>query len=221
MIIKVSQTSSNIKQTYDIESENFYFRGESGSISRLQNVVMSGKDLVIEGVYDIVKLKENIPFGHLFGKENITRCFCIKYNEEKYGKIYFSKHGFMKSCYVVSPLEEEVLHCYSVSKGSFNYVCVYLGDKQIALIETYLCVNDYKYIHKIYLLDDYNKYAEILSFFTVYYSSYNFAERLRMNKGSVNQKAWTISRYNNKYDSVWRDTHFPNENFWGKISLFN
>ena len=29
MIIKISQTASNIKQSYDIESENFYYSGDA------------------------------------------------------------------------------------------------------------------------------------------------------------------------------------------------
>lgn len=112
-----------------------------------------------------------------------------------------------------------ILHCYFCSKGSFNYVSIYDGDKQIALIETYLTVIDYKYKHKLYILDEYKHLADTLSFFVVYYSSYNFAMRLHNSKGTVWAKSWSLSKYNNKYDPDWRERNFPSENFFGKTSL--
>ena len=48
MIIKISQTASNIKQSYDIEGENFYYSGDAGSISRLQSITLSNKEKTIK-----------------------------------------------------------------------------------------------------------------------------------------------------------------------------
>ena len=67
MVIKISQTASNIKQSYDIESENFYYRGDLGSISRLQSITMSNKDTTIKGIYNISKWVNYIPLRYLFG----------------------------------------------------------------------------------------------------------------------------------------------------------
>ena len=91
---------------------------------------------------------------------------------------------------------------------------------QIALLETYLSVNDFKYTHKLYLLDDYNQFADTLSFFVLYYVSYNFSQRFHMSSGSTSAKSWSFSKYN-KYNPKWREIHFPNENFFGKTNLFN
>ena len=221
MIIKISQTASNIKQSYDIESENFYYSGDTGSISRLQSITLYNKENTIKGIYNISKWVNYIPFRYLFGEANLTRVFDIYKNDDIYGCIVFSKHGFLKSFYVIALNSGEIFHCYCRSKGSFDYVSIYQGDIQIALIETYLSVNDFKYTHKLYLLDDYNQFADMLSFFVLYYASYTFAKRMHMSKGSVSEKSWSFSKYNDKYNPKWRETHFPNENFFGKESLFN
>ncbi|MBP3691705.1 MAG: hypothetical protein J6I80_00510 [Clostridia bacterium] len=221
MIIKISQTASNIKQSYNIESENFYYRGEAGSISRLQSITLSNKENIIKGIYNISKWVNYIPLRYLFGQANLTRVFHLYKNDNIYGSIVFSKHGFLKSFYVIALDSGEIFHCYCLSRGSYNYVSIYQGDTQIALVETYLSVNDYKYTHKLYLLDDYNQFADTLSFFVLYYASYNFAQRMHMSKGSVNEKAYSISKYASKYNPKWRETYFPHENFFGKTSLIN
>ena len=221
MIIKISQTASNIKQSYDIEGENFYYSGVTGSISRLQSITLSNKENTIKGVFNISKWVNYIPLRYLFGNANLTRVFHIYKNDNIYGVIVFSKHGFLKSFYVIALDSGEIFHCYSLSRGSFDYVSIYQGDTQIALVETYLSVNDYKYTHKLYLLDDYNQFADTLSFFVLYYASYNFAQRFHMSSGSYYRKSWSISKYNDKYNPKWREIYFPNENFFGKTSLIN
>ena len=200
MIIKISQTASNIKQSYDIESENFYYSGDAGSISRLQSITLSNKENTIKGIYNISKWVNYIPLRYLFGEANLTRVFHLYKNDNIYGSIVFSKHGFLKSFYVIALDSGEIFHCYCLSRGSFDYVSVYQGDTQIALIETYLSVNDYKYIHKLYLLDEYNRFADTLSFFVLYYASYNFSQRFHMSSGSTSAKLWSFSKYNNKYN---------------------
>ena len=221
MIIKISQTASNIKQSYDIEGENFYYSGAAGSISRLQSITISNKENTIKGVYNISKWVNYIPLRYLFGEANLTRVFHLYKNETIYGSIVFSKHGFLKSFYVIALDSGEIFHCYCLSRGSFDYVSIYQGNKQIALVETYLSVNDYKYTHKLYLLDEYSQFADTLSFFVLYYASYNFAQRMHMSKGSVSVKAWSFSKYVDKYNAKWRETHFPYENFFGKTSLID
>lgn len=221
MIIKISQTASNIKQSYDIESENFYYSGDAGSISRLQSITLSNKENTIKGIYNISKWVNYIPLRYLFGEANLTRVFSLYKNNTPYGSVMFSKQGFLKSFYVVTLDSGEIFHCYSLSRSSFNYISIYQGDTQIALVETYLSVTDYKYTHKLYLLDDYCRFADTLSFFVLYYASYNFAKRMHMSNRSVNEKKCSFSEYAHKYNSKWRETHFPNENFFGKTSLIN
>lgn len=48
MIIKISQTTSNIKQAYDVEIGDSYFRGEAGRYSRYQPITLTGNDTEIK-----------------------------------------------------------------------------------------------------------------------------------------------------------------------------
>ena len=50
MIIKISQTASNVRQSYDIAGKNFNYQGKAGSVSRLQNVVLANSHTTIRGV---------------------------------------------------------------------------------------------------------------------------------------------------------------------------
>lgn len=217
MIVKIFQTASNIKQLFDIQGDIF-FQGEVGSISRYQMITLFNKNTTIKGIYRISKWVNYLPLRWLLGKENLTRAFHLYKNENIYGSIMLSKHGFMKSFYVMTLDRGEKFQCYSRSMGSFNYVSIYQGDKQIALIETHLNTNDYKYVHKLYILDHYNLFADALSFFVLYYANYHFVERFHMSKGSYYEKSWNYSKYNDKYDPRWRETNFPDENFYRKIS---
>lgn len=97
MIVKISQTASNIKQLYDIKSDNFSFQGEFGNVSRLQSITLFNKNTTIKGIYNFSKWVNYIPLRYLFGKANLTRVFCLYRNEEIYGSIVFSKHGFLKA----------------------------------------------------------------------------------------------------------------------------
>ena len=222
MIIKINQTASNIKQEYEIEGDSFCFRGKAGSFSPFQNIVVSNKTDTISGIFHFSPLVNYIPFRHLFGKTCLSRAFCLYKNNIEYGSIAYSKDGLYKNCYIITLNSGEVLNCYALSKGSYDYVSVYQGDKQIALIETYLSVNDYKYKHKLYLLDDYKAFYEVLPFFAVYYSSFTFAQRQHMTYASSTRSGvvWDFSGYRHKYDPNWRETNFPHENFFGKTNLF-
>lgn len=215
MVVKITQTTSGVKQLFDIECGEFCFEGKAGHINRFQNITLSGKNTEIKGVHEISPWFNYIPFRWLFGVENVTRVFRLHKNDKNFGRIALSKHGFLKSFFVISSENNEELHCYCRSKGSFNYISVYKGSVQIALIETYLNTSDFKYFHKLYILDEYAEYAEILSFFVMYYACFNF-----IGKGMTNyEKSYSISKYNDKYDPKWRENNFPDENFFGKINL--
>ena len=218
MIVKVNQTTSNVKQSFDVELGEKNYVGETGRFSRFQSVTLKRGDTTLEGRYYLTKWKNYIPLRPVFGIENLTKAYRILRNGEPCGSMALSKHGFLKNRYVITLDDGAVLYCYKRLKGSFGYVSVYCGDEQIALIETYLNVNDLKYTHKLYIPDEYSRYSDVLSLFVLYYANLNFTKRFHMSRGSRYRKAWTVSRYNGKYDPKWLENHFPNENYFGKIS---
>ena len=224
MVITVTQTASNVKQSYLISSpDGFGFTANAGNMSSYQDIVLSSANDTLEASYSIGDCKNNFPFIHIFGVESISRAFRVTKNGTEIGRIARSDHGFLKSYYVINLNNDKKtkIYCYFTSAGSFDYVSIYLDGEQIALIETFLNVDNYKYTNKLYLLDDHTDLAQILSLFTVYYSSFAFSKRFHMTAGTSYVKKISFSRYSAMYDKSWRETNFPNENFFGKLSLFD
>ena len=223
MIISVKQNASNIAQKFDIFIDNCYsYSGELGSYSRFQPIRLIDKNgqSMLVGKYFFSHWTHYLPLRYLFGKVNLTKGYrCINTGNDV-GTIVYSHHGFLKSFYVMT-WHNEVLYSYPVTKGSFEYVAIYNGAKQIALLEIYLTVTDFKYCYKLYLLDDFREWEMMMSFFILYYANRRFAKRFHMSKGTTCVKAWSFSKYNNQYDPQWRETHFPQENFFGKTTWLN
>jgi len=206
MIIKISQTASNTKQSYDVDIGDAYYRGEAGNISRYQPVTLVGKEGELKGVLNTLRAWE--------------RLFDVTKNGSSHGSFARVKNGLFSKYYSISLAEGESFKCYCISKGRFEYIPIYRGDVQIALVETFLSVEDYKYVHKLYLLDEYACFAEMLALFVIYYAGFVYAQRYHMSSGSYYGYSWSFLRYNKKYDPSWRETHFPDENFFGKLNVF-
>jgi len=219
MIIKIRQTASNTKQTYEIDTESSSYNASLGSLLFTQDILLVGNNTEIKGTFKPSALINYIPFSYLFKKNNFTRRFDIFRNNSPYGTVALWKQSFLAVCYVLTLNTGKTFHCYYTAKGSFSYISVYDGEKQVALVETYLNTEDYKYTHKLYVLNDYNAYTEAFIFFVLYYSNYSFSKRFHMTYGSTYTSARTFSKHNDKYNPDWREKHFPNENYFGKFGL--
>lgn len=212
-------TYSNTKVTFSIAGDDFYFNGKVGALSPTQKITLSNNNDTITGIYKMSNLLHYIPFWYLFGKEKLIRKFNIYKNDVLYGNVLYSAHGFLRGCYIITLNNGKIIKCYCRSKGSFNYVSIYMGKKQIALLETCLNVDDYLYKYKLYLLEEYNALFEILSFFTLYYANYTFLKRFHFGSTSTYEKSYSFSSYNDKYSNDWREKNFPEENFYGKTNM--
>jgi len=221
MIIELKQTASNIKQLFDVRyDENTYCSGQSGSYHKYENITLSKRDRVIlTGDFVLSNWKNYIPYRFLFGFSCKTRNVLIKDQSNTIGCMYHNSTGYFKHRYVISLSDGKCFDCYYCMKERFDYVSIYEGETQIGLIETYLTVDDYKYRHKLYVLDDYSEYRDILTLFVIYYSNYTFSKRFHMTIGTHVGYGKTYSHYNRKYDPEWRENHFPEENYWGQIHI--
>lgn len=223
MIIKIMQRTSNIKQQYDIfglYGDRFNYQGELGSLNRCQPITLFNKQTTLKGIYKWPKWVDLIPFSYIFGRTCVTRIFDVCKDEAPCATVAFFRDGPFTCFYKITMGNNDVYNCYFCFKGNFGYVSVYRGDEQVALIETLLSVTDYKYTHKLYILEEYNNLGEILAFFVLYYANYMFTKRFHMSSGTAVVSSWSVSSYNDKYTPDWREKNFPNENFFGKISLF-
>ncbi|MBQ7336763.1 MAG: hypothetical protein IJW92_09865 [Clostridia bacterium] len=224
MIITVSQSA---QLNYYIKGGACEYRGTVGKVSPFQEIVMHNGETEFVGTYQFSKWVNYIPFRYCFGTPNLTKGFRLQKNGKNFGTVVFSQHGFMKSFYVIALDSGGILHCYQVAKGTSEYVCVYLEDQQIALIETNLTVTDYIYTHTLYLLDEHSGFSDVLSWFALYYANFHFAKRavtqegaslnLSINKGTVREECWTFSKYNCKYDPQWQEKYFPKESIFDKL----
>ena len=109
------------------------------------------------------------------------------------------------------------LICYSYAEGSFDYVSIYHGNKQIVQIETLLNVSDHKYTHQLYVLDEYAYLADTLTLWALYYANYRFVKRFHMSKTCSIRYARSLSKYKDKYNPTWRKTHFPDKGGEGTV----
>ena len=209
MIIKIAQTASNIRQHYEISGKNFMYSGDLGRFRKQQAIILRNNRTELKAAYKLSSVIKSIPFRPLFNAECIGRQFLLYRNQVPYGRTAFTKHGIYKNYYIISLDTGTNLLCYSYEEGSFDYVSIYHGDKQIAQIETCLNVSDYKYTHWLYILDEYAYLADTLSLWTLYYANYRFVKRFHMSKTRTIQYARSLSRYKDKYDPTWRKTHFP------------
>ncbi|HHW45629.1 MAG TPA: hypothetical protein GXX17_01795 [Clostridiales bacterium] len=101
MIVKISQTASNIKQFYEIEGDDgFCFEGKNGSISRFQPISIFNQDTTIKGIHKIPKWVNFIPFRYLFGKANVRRVFNLYRNDALWQYLLMDARVFKKLlCY--------------------------------------------------------------------------------------------------------------------------
>lgn len=214
MIIRIHQTHTGLKSKYDIESDGFLFQGERGGLHDAQDITMQGRDTTLTGRFCLPAPQDVIPLIGVFGVEQQTRKFEVTRNGSVIGSVWKSLHGWGKSCYVIEFADGTALRCYSRCKGSFDYVSVYDGETQIALLENYLRSMEGRHDHKLYLLDACKAYAEILAWFAMYYAQHEVQGHGDMTF------TYSWSYYNKKYDPSWRETHFPEENFFGKTKPF-
>ena len=240
MIIKLSQTDHNLKKTtFDITGTTMPFSGEYGGISQIQSICLHTTEYSLTGKFVLPTIKDYVPYRHLFGKENLTQHFQIYKTGQPYGHFYLSSHGLYKTCYKLHLDSGETIICFFRTIKDFCYISIYFNHVQIALVEVFLNLyNDRKRDYKLYLLDDYAMYADLLSLFVIYYSNHNFSAGHSSSILPANNKhtsvlpkthlfessSWTYSysysRYNKKYDPKWRETHFPYENFFGRLDKF-
>lgn len=218
MVVTIKQTASNTKQTYDILGDSLYMQGQTGRFHRQQNITLSGRSLNLYGRFHFGKWYNYIPFRYLFGKTSQTRHFEVFQNLQTVAHMVYSTDGFMKKRYLIQ-LGATEFACYPIARGPFQYVPIYHGDTQIALVETYLTVQNYLYTHKLYILPEYDAIGDKLIFFALYYANYAFDHRFHMSISYEKQYAYTISRYIDKLDIDWRKKHFPNVDFFGRCNL--
>ena len=218
MVITIAQTASNLKQTYAISCPDFTFHASAGSFLPCQSIRLTNDQTSLTGTFRISNPLSYIPFWYKVDFLAATREFRITKNGEPFGSICQHRLDFHSSYYTVCLSGSKQLNCYAYAQGRFHFISIYDGDQQIASLVTDQNVRNFKYFHYLYLLDTCRQYAEILSFFAVYFANYHFAHRFHMSISTVKGRSWTISNLNFKYDPSWLRNNFPDSAYLAEIN---
>lgn len=204
MIINVKQTRSNrgtdfvfsVPENLELYHAQVRLGRESSDIALIQNderiLMLSSEEVPIDvmGIlfrdkvlYNIKKLNGDIC-GEIALK--VVKKFLAGY---KYIQINFNA---------------ELLNCYEVGMGKEGkFVCIYIGDRQVALIEKSNVVYDNLDSYKIYLEDE--KYMQIVCLYLVYYdhatsaNSNEFADKSKKTSYEYSPNKELKSKYNPQF----------------------
>ena len=224
VIISIKQTASNISQKFDIFwGKEYKYQGSLGAAAVLQNFEMSDAQNGVSfvGRYESPKWFDLIPFKYLFGRPSMFKNSVVEKNGAPLGGFSFSKVGLYKKRYVITDavLGREYF-AYTYAHGSFEYISIYFGDAQIALVENYLNTINLCNNYKLYILDEYDDCADLFALFVLYFDNWNYTHRINMQRGSYHTYVVAqFTRYKKMYDPEWREKYFPDEDFFGKTSL--
>lgn len=222
MIIKINQTSSNLKNKFNITINNEikYLAGTpwlkldlplNAENKRRSIMTDLNNNICYSTGYSITENKLNtaIPFKWLFTKGMKSSIYNIyDSNNNLCGKFYDYQTGFFATNYVIE-FSNYKLNCYSISIGKTNNVSIYNGNTQIAEIVKPLQSFDNLDSYYIFLLDNYSNLTDIISFFTIYYDNIKYSNSGEVVKGTSDVKVeYTYSKNNKYYDENWIKNNF-------------
>ena len=90
MIIKINQISYASDPEYDIEGFERVYQANAGFYSKYQSVTVRASDCLYEARFDPAGVGDYIPLSYLFGKEKVTRRFCLYKDDCAYSHELFN-----------------------------------------------------------------------------------------------------------------------------------
>lgn len=214
MIIRIHQTQGGLSPRYDIDGGGVCLQGMRGALP-VQPITLSGKGITLTGKPVLPSLLPLLPLAGLLVPGLQTHIFRLSRNGSDIGRVSRVHHGPGRVCHVITLDGHGELHCYHRRKGRFVYAAVYQKERQIALIENYLADVDGKRDHKLYLLEEGRHAAEALAWFTLYFA------RFEIERTGAVSVSISLSHCSRLVDPAWREKHFPGENFFGKLHLYD
>ncbi|MEN8906955.1 MAG: hypothetical protein ABF289_13435 [Clostridiales bacterium] len=160
-------------------------------------ITLSGKN---------VKLFHNLFKSEINSKNNLYHVYDI--NEQNIGEIYGSyekTESFYYKCKVFN-FKNIVYKCYRVCLGKKgDFVCIYEGGNQIALIDKEIVVHNNNDKYKLYILDE--KYLFVTAIFALYYDCITHGN---YGNNAYNSKKTSIfvttgKKLKEKYDPQFKD----------------
>jgi len=212
MVIKINQTKANLSAKFEVLIDDaLIYLGESSPISSVfaNSLMDSYGVLLLKTQFHVrANMKNIIPFKWIWTKKISKVCNILNDEGETVATFAHARKGFLDLSYSIW-INDVNLRLYSIGKGSLRYVLVFLDNEQIGQICKENIVKNNLDKYDLYLLDQYNEFAPLLSLFTIYFDSYNYARRGEVVAGKQEKSwEWSYHKYNKLYDPEWLQTHF-------------
>lgn len=174
MIFDLIQTRSTLGADYVYttkENQMLYTANIRLAIAKININLLKNNEIVLSSTYGISDRLNNLKKSFLGSEYSVLKI--QKPNDEVCGKICYKRvrKFFFGYGYYEIDYDGELFTCYTVGRGKEGiFICIYIGDRQVAMIEKPPIVRDNKDRYIIYTID--NKYNDIVSFFGLYYDHY-------------------------------------------------
>jgi hypothetical protein len=161
----------------------------------------------------MLKIPTTILLFFLFDLIPIVSKACDILNGTTEVTAYFChiKKGLLTGYYSIKRIDRNY-HLYLMDRSHFQYISVYLGDKQIAQINKNLHTVNNRDNYTLYLLDEEIAMADLLTMFILYFDNCEYASRGDISIGTQKNWSWSFSRTNRFYNNAWLSANFDDSN---------
>ena len=219
MIIMINQTKANFSHKFIVFVNGLLsYKGTSSPISAVYDNTltdMSGSLLFRTIVDQSISLSNLLPLKWLWAEKLSKAHIVTNENYEQVGTFQYVEGGSLDPHYAIGYKNYDI-KLYRYSKGSKIHILLFHNDEQIGQYNKSNIIEDNLDEYTLYLLDSYGELAPILSLFTIYFDSYNFARRGEyvLYKKEIHWQ-WTIGVSSDKYNPQWLNDNFGDYIFEG------
>ena len=120
---------------------------------------------------------------------------------------FFHTSAFMDSRYIVECFGETITG-FIKAAGRCKHISLYLNGLQIAQIVKPLSVRDNLDMYYIFLLDEFSRFAQIISFFTLYFDRREYGNNGIFSKQNRYQVEYSFNANDKYYQPAWIRSNF-------------
>lgn len=225
MILKIKQEETSKKNKYEITNNNGEVKFIAGTpwleiqapldVDNIRKCILSdiNDSVIFSTSYNVAEnvLNSAIPLKWVFTgeqKNSIYRIYDKDSNE--IGKFYKLINGLVDTKFIIDYNNSQFI-CYDKSVGKTRHLMLYKDEVQIAEIVKPLYVIDNKDSYYIYLLDEFNQFMDIFSFFVIFFDYNQYSNSGQAMKTSTIKWSYTWDKNNRFYNKHWIFQHFKKE----------
>ncbi|WP_156456304.1 hypothetical protein [Abyssisolibacter fermentans] len=212
MIIDVKQIKTNLEIKfeiyYDEKLHNIGTCSRSSSVFSTKMYTLEG-DIVFSTKFNpITQVTSWIPFKWLWSKQKSNVNYILDNTGQNIGKIEHVTEGLFYSYHIIECLST-ALKIYSISLGEEDYYMIYRNETQIGMIVKNSYIKNNLDYYKLYLLDDFTDYSDVLSLFILYCDNNYYGNRNEI-VAYKTEKSWeySFSRTDKFFNAQWLKENF-------------